>query len=304
MTAVDEAIAALATRQNGLVALSQLLASGIPRAAIGYRVRAGALKVVQVGVYQVGPVQDANSRERAALLACGAHAVLSHRTAAVPWKLLSPPKALLPVEVTSLGSRRRRRPGIIHHRTKAFEPGDVVELDRLPLTAPIRTIVDLASVLVPHELEQALARAEREGLLRRSDLEARVARLDRRRGAAVLRALLRDAVGPAFTRSVAEERLLALVRKSRIARPATNVRVADLEVDFFWPNERVVVEVDGFAYHGSNRSFERDRARDADLSAIGVQVVRVTWRQLMDESEAFPVRLAQTLAVRRGLGAT
>jgi very-short-patch-repair endonuclease len=57
-----------------------------------------------------------------------------------------------------------------------------------------------------------------------------------------------------------------------------------------------VVEVDGFAYHSSRRTFESDRRRDAQLAAAGLRVVRVTWRQINSEAEAMLVRLAKTLA--------
>jgi very-short-patch-repair endonuclease len=67
-------------------------------------------------------------------------------------------------------------------------------------------------------------------------------------------------------------------------------------VDFFWPTERLVVEIDGFAFHSSKPKFEKDRRRDAELAAAGLRVVRITWRQLVDEPEAVLVRLALTLA--------
>lgn len=101
---------------------------------------------------------------------------------------------------------------------------------------------------------------------------------------------------PALTRSEAEERFLALVRKARLPDPAANVTVGGYEVDFFWDFGGLVVEVDGFAFHSSARMFESDRRRDADLAAAGVRVMRVTWRQIVSEPEALLVRLAQALA--------
>jgi very-short-patch-repair endonuclease len=74
-----------------------------------------------------------------------------------------------------------------------------------------------------------------------------------------------------------------------------NVSIAGCEVDFFWPEERLVVEVDGYAFHSSPRMFEGDRRRDARLSALGLRVMRVTWRQVVNERESTLARLAQTL---------
>jgi very-short-patch-repair endonuclease len=63
-----------------------------------------------------------------------------------------------------------------------------------------------------------------------------------------------------------------------------------------WAPQRLVVEVDGFAYHGGRAAFERDRLRDAELQAAGYRVARVTWRQLVERPEALIARLAQALA--------
>jgi very-short-patch-repair endonuclease len=67
------------------------------------------------------------------------------------------------------------------------------------------------------------------------------------------------------------------------------------EVDFHWRSERLVLEVDGYAYHRSRAAFERDRQRDAELGAAGLRVLRVTWRHIVDEPEALLARLAQAL---------
>lgn len=79
-----------------------------------------------------------------------------------------------------------------------------------------------------------------------------------------------------------------------------NVVVSGYEVDFFWRAERFVVEIDGFAFHSSQRRFESDRRRDAVLAASGVRIIRVTWPQIVREPEALLVRLAQALARTSG----
>jgi very-short-patch-repair endonuclease len=66
-------------------------------------------------------------------------------------------------------------------------------------------------------------------------------------------------------------------------------------VGFLWRLQRLVVEVDGFAFHSSPGQFERDRRKDSRLAAAGLRAVRVTWRQLTSEPEAVLVRLAQAL---------
>jgi very-short-patch-repair endonuclease len=98
-----------------------------------------------------------------------------------------------------------------------------------------------------------------------------------------------------FTRSVAEERFLSLIRDSGLPQPLVNVRRHGYEIYFFWPEERVAVEVDGFAYHRTRGRFEGDRSRDAALRKAGITVIRVTWRQLERDATAVLVDVAQAL---------
>jgi very-short-patch-repair endonuclease len=118
-----------------------------------------------------------------------------------------------------------------------------------------------------------------------------------RRGLAPLRRVFDHLHGPTLTRSEAEERLLALVRAARLPPPELNVRVRGHEVDLLWREARLVVEVDGYAYHSGRAAFERDRLRDAELQAKGFTVMRVTWKQIVSEPEALLVRLALRIAL-------
>jgi very-short-patch-repair endonuclease len=159
----------------------------------------------------------------------------------------------------------------------------------------IRTILDVAPGMTPRQLERVLARAERSQLLNTDELRERVRVEGGRRGIRRIRALLRSTTPMAFTRSQAEERFLQLLRTAGIPEPECNVRVGRRELDFLWRDHRVAVEVDGFAFHASRHSFEGDRARDFDLGADGVEVRRVTWRQIDQEPFAVVRRLAATL---------
>ena len=110
-------------------------------------------------------------------------------------------------------------------------------------------------------------------------------------------AALRRAVPthPSLTRSEAERLFLELIRAARLPEPRTNQRVAGHEVDFLWPTQRLIVEVDGFAFHSTRAAFERDRIRDADLLKAGYRVIRITWRRLTAEPEAVIATLATAL---------
>jgi very-short-patch-repair endonuclease len=77
-----------------------------------------------------------------------------------------------------------------------------------------------------------------------------------------------------------------------------NVSLHGHESDFFWAEQKLVVEVDGYASHGTRPAFERDRRRDQDYAAAGIRVMRVTEAQLDLEPVALAVRIARALATR------
>jgi very-short-patch-repair endonuclease len=233
----------------------------------------------------------------AAVLACGPGAVISHRTAGRMWDL--PVGAERDeIEVTVVRSRAPIRDGIRARRTTGLNETDVRRLDGVPITSPARTVLDLAAILHPHLLERVVAEAQRRRLVDRRSIADQVLRNARRPGTPVLRGLLELDGDPAFTRSEAERRMLVLIRTAHLPSPLVNARLGRYEVDFLWLEGRLVVEVDGYAYHATRSAFERDRAKDAALQAAGYAVLRVTWRQLVQSPEAVIARLAATLATR------
>lgn len=312
---LEERVAVVAAGQHGVITRAQLLAAGFTGGAVRSRVRAGRLTVLHRGVYRVGPLEAPWAREMAAVLAGGAGAVVSHRSAAGLWGLLPEPEerrpgsraalvlrrpalpaARAPVDVTVAGANRGRRPGIRVHRVEELLPGDRATRDGIPVTAPARTLADLAAVVGAGELERAVAQAEREGLTDREALRAVLARRRARPGSPALRAVLGHPGGPAFTRSGAEAGFLALVRRAGLPAPRANVPLGPFEVDFLWSDVRLVVEVDGFRYHGTRAGFEADRRKEAWLAAAGFQVLRLSWRQIHQEAVPTAVQVGQALA--------
>lgn len=292
----DAVIMELAARQHGIVGRGQLLRAGVPSHAIDHRVGKGRLELVHRGVYRIGPLRSRYEREMAAVIACGETAVLSYRSAAGLWKLLPYRVGEDRVEVSVLRGHRVLGHGVRVHRISKLPRDERTSLRSMPVTVPMRTILDLAGSVGARELEQALAQAERRGLSDGDQLTLLLARHRRRSGTSMLRALLSHDADPAFTRSEAETQFLALTRKARLGTPDVNTRVRGIEVDFVWRAARLVVEVDGFEYHASSTAFEGDRRRDAVLAAAGFRVVRVTWRQLTREPEVVLVLLAEALA--------
>lgn len=144
--------------------------------------------------------------------------------------------------------------------------------------------------------------AEVLGLTDRLSLPDLLERYPRRRGTATLRALLReDATLRGVTRSELERRFVAMVDARGLPRPRLNVDIAVrgrfFKVDCLWHGQRLIVELDGRASHGTKRAFEKDRERDRILLTEGWRVTRITWRQLRDNPDGIVTDLRQLLAV-------
>ncbi|MGH2967132.1 MAG: type IV toxin-antitoxin system AbiEi family antitoxin domain-containing protein [Solirubrobacterales bacterium] len=305
----DRAIAELAAKQHGLVTRSQLASAGLGDHAIDNRLLSGRLHPVHRGIYLVGHTGALpHAPEMAAVLACGGGAVVSHRSAALTWALLPGQAAerRLPilagtgrwprVEITVPGRDPGLKPGIHIHRVRVLDRAEARSCNGIPTMSPARTLLDLASTASPQHLERATAEARRRHLASEDELRSLLARHRGRRGAGVLRQLLERDAPPALTRSVAEDRFLAVVRATPIPEPEVNVLIGRYEVDFLWRPQRLMVEVDGFEVHSSRTEFESDRLRDAELQASGFRVIRVTWQQLTRQPSAMLARLGEALA--------
>jgi very-short-patch-repair endonuclease len=299
---VDLLLAELASRQHGVVARWQLVASGVGRGAIDDRI-GHRLHSIHRGVYAVGyPVTGTESRWMAAVLAVGPDAVLSHRSAAQLWGLIS--RSSHRPEVTR-PTYFRSHPCICSHRS--LVPADErTVVDGIPVTTVPRTILDLTAVVPKRQVERALNEVEVQGLTGPLSIRDLLARYPRRRGSAVLCALLDDgAEGNGVTRNELEERLVALLDSQGLPRPRFNADVAVrgrfVSVDGLWRRERLIVELDGRAVHGTRKAFEADRERDRILMSDGWRVVRITWRQLRDEQSSIAGDLRNALVLGRGL---
>jgi Protein of unknown function (DUF559) len=168
--------------------------------------------------------------------------------------------------------------------------------DRIPVTSVARTLFDLSEVVDLRRLERAWEEADRLGLLRLREIELVCERGYGRHALRPIRRLLVEARAPTFTRSALEDRFAAFCRDRALPPPTANVTVLDREVDAYWPGPRLIVELDGFAYHGHRAAFERDRARDAALQAARYQVIRLTHRRLEREADIVAEELRKALA--------
>lgn len=292
MDPIDQSIARLAGRQRGYVTRGQLLHLGLGAGAIKYRVIKGSLIAVHTGVYAVGhEPAGLVDRAYAAVLACGPGAILSHGSAASLWGIY--PRWWTPFEVNV--STGKRRPGIRMHRA-IFTRDDVHRYLGIRVTSPARTIFDIA----PRLTDKALARAVNDLRIARrlklDHLAELVTRLPRHGGASRIRPLIEVPQGP--TRSELEDIFAAFAVRFDLPPFLINVRVAGYEVDVLFPEQRVIVELDGYEFHRTRRSFENDRERDAAMLAASFVTVRITWERLTQTPEKEAERLKAILAAR------
>lgn len=291
MQVVEREIAQIAARQDNVITREQLIGAGLGRGAIDHRLQMRRMRRMHQGVYLLGSAPPTpTARARAAALACGPGASVSHRSAAEMFGLL--PERDGPVNVTVIGRNPGPRPGIRLHRVLALPRQDVTVLHGLQVTSVARTIADLAATESTRECEGAFNEALYRRVVTTGAVAAILEREPTRRGAPVIRALLRD---PRLTRSDRERLLLELIDSAQLPRPLTNVRRHGYLLDAYWPAEGLVVEFDGWGAHGHRLAFESNRKRDQVLLAAGLRVMRVTDRHLEDEPVAVVVRIAQAL---------
>jgi very-short-patch-repair endonuclease len=296
----DRAIGAIAARQRTLVTRKQLVRLGVGRGAIDHALARGRLYIIHTGVYSLVPraALPPLARELAAVLACGEGAVLSHHSAAAVWGIRPPATGAVEVTVTT-GQAGRRRKGICVHRAKTLGPRDIRSHRGIPITSPARTLFDIAPSLGDREFERAFDEAlVARRLITRAAVRALLAANPRRPGSGRLRDLIEPGRNSSITKSEAENRMLALVRRARLPMPETDVKIGPWEVDFLWRRERVAVEVDGHDFHSSRAALERDHRKDADLQHRGLFVLRFSGREVKREPVAVLAAVVTALARR------
>jgi very-short-patch-repair endonuclease len=286
---LQERVAALAGRQYGVASRTQLLRMGLTAPAIDARVARGVLHVVHRGIYAVGhPAVAPDGLRLAAVLACGPGAALSHVSAAALLRIRETTSALHDVTARTRG----RRPGLRVHRA-ALDPRDAGTVRGIPVTAPARTLVDLADVLESQAVTRAFEEAIRLRLLTARDLEDALARHPGRRAHAVLRGELgRHLPGLRRTRSELERAFVRLVaRHAIVPAPRINAHVAGHEVDAYWPDHGLAVELDSLEFHRTRPAMRRDYDKALALTRAGLHVVRLDWEQVTAQAP----RTADTL---------
>ncbi len=281
---------ALARRQHGVIARRQLLALGYSRDAIEHRLRVGRLHPVRRGIYAVGRRDlSPHGQWRAALLSYGEEAFLSHRSAAalygigreLLWERGQSASTSL-IELSVRQPNARSHEGIRVHRRPSLPSHDLGTCGDVPVTSPVRTLLDLATLEPPNRLQRAVNEADKHDLIDPEALRRAIEGYPGEPGVRLLRKVLDK---DTFLLSDDELELLfhPLAREAGLPLPQTKVILNEFEVDFFWPDLGLVVETDGWRYHRTPAAQTRDALRFQLHTASGLTPIRFSHYQVKHE---------------------
>lgn len=207
-------------------------------------------------------------------------AAVSHRSAALHWDLTRDFDGPVDVIVLRTGGRATRT-GVRIHRSVSLAPVDVTIHRGVPVTRPTRTIADLRLALA----------ARHPGALPAWELRRAI------RQANVLGLPVNEEIRAERSRSDLEDDFREICKRHRLPEPQVNFRVGQYIVDFLWPGRRAIVETDSYLYHRGEVAFQDDRARDLYLKRRGYSVLRLSEKQVNEESDLVAEVLAEMLAV-------
>jgi very-short-patch-repair endonuclease len=273
--------------RHGLVTRHDLEGSGRSRGVWSRAVRRGELNPVADGVGLLAGRPVTPTIRIAAAVRSASGCLASHRSAAFlldVWRTGDRPVEVIRRrgrDITAIGTH------VMTHRP--VDRADVVDVPvhGIACTSPARTVVDFAAVRPRHVFDLIVnLRATQQLTLH--DLEMEVAARGRTAPgmAATRQALDRQLLQTTPPDSVLEARFAELCHGSGLPSMEHHAIVLGYEVDFLVIGHKVIIECDGFAYHGRDaRAFERDRRRDADLVAAGYVVIRVTWGMVCDRPD-------------------
>ncbi|MGH2791519.1 MAG: type IV toxin-antitoxin system AbiEi family antitoxin domain-containing protein [Actinomycetota bacterium] len=280
------ALGAIADEQFGLVRRDEIEALGLSSSGLARLVRSGLLERIRPGVYRLlGALPSRETEIMAALLWAHDAALASHRTGA---EINGIAGSFEEVEITT--TRSVRAPDLIVHRRAVWLPGDATIVDGIPVTSVERTIVDLASVASRRSVERSLDSAlllpgvTLETISRRLEATARQGR----NGTTKLRGLIAEReTERSPVESPLERDFLTLVRERQMPEPVAQYPVIVdgrivARLDFAYPELKLGIELDGYAFHSSREAFERDRRRLTMLGNEGWRILVFTRNQVND----------------------
>jgi very-short-patch-repair endonuclease len=278
-------VAEIAVNQHGLVTTRQLTGCDLHPRAIPRAVESGRLFRVHQTVYAVGrPPSNAYERVMAAALACGPTALVSHVWALWLYGLARLPNRPIDITVTD---KRDGPKGVRLHRCRSGLRTD--RQNGIPVTTPARTLIDCIPHLTAKHLRRATSDVQIDGLTSVDAIREELERTKGRRIEPLARLVAEDV--HEITRSALEDILLDLSRKRRWPKPRVNHTVLGYEVDFAYPQWRLVIEADSFTFHGTKIAFEDDHQKWLDLESGGQRVIPISYAQVVHDRRRTTARL-------------
>lgn len=233
----------------------------------------------------------------ATVLACGPEAVLSHRSAAALWGFGEEHADY--VEISVRRHCKVRRPGTRTHDRPGLWNRDIGSRLGIPVTTPVRTFLDLATVTGPKTVERAINEADKLGVIDADSLRRALEEYPGQPGICLLRHVL-DKHTFRLSDDELERLFRPLAADAGLPTPLTKYMVNDFEVDFFWPDFGLVVETDGWRYHRTPSAQTRDALRFQVHVANGLTPLRFSHWQVKYEPAHVKAILAKTAANLRG----
>lgn len=235
----------------------------------------------------------------AAHLWLGPASAVSHSSACALWEL--PGFQREGVEL-STSVNRRSLPPVVVHRVRQDFLAHTTTVASIPVTNAGRSIVDIAGLVGPDDLEAVVEDAIRRRLTSRKHLLWLMngRKTTAAQGFRVLRRLLSDNAEPS-TESRFETRLLQAIRQAGLPLPVRQYEITDgdrfiARVDFAYPWAKLAIEADGYRYHSGREAWEADLERRGDITALGWLVIHVTYRQMVGDMAKVAQRIRAALS--------
>ena len=296
-------LSAIASNQFGVVTRDDATRCGLTAGQLRRLVETGVLDRLAPRVFRFAAADRSWHQEViAAVFDGGPECHASHRTAAALHRYDGFEPDVVEV-VVPMRVFHRRKSVIVHH-TRDLPAVDRTRIGPIRVTSRARTLIDLGAVASADRVEEALDGAERDGKVRRRQLEQRynALRAPGRNGVGAMTQILGARADPgALPQSVLERRMLRLLRRARLAEPAVNhpVRLPDgrkYVLDFGYPDRLLAIEVDGHGTHATRRQRASDNARINALEDAGWSVRRFTFEQVTKEPEGVIAAVRTALA--------
>jgi hypothetical protein len=305
ITDSDALVGRVAALQHGNFTRSQAHSSGLSNRQLAHRVRAGRLRQSHPSVFTTGGAPSTFRQEQMAACLAIDGAVAGLEAAAILGGFEPSPSERIAVLVPH--GRTNRLTGVHVHRTCHLPSRHITVVDSIPTTTTVRTIIDLAGVYRRNRMVETLDWAL---TARRLDMPLLIDEFNEmarsgRRGAALLRPLILErADGLSVPASVLERRMMELIAGSDLPMPVLQWSPpwgGSLigRVDFAYPEERLVIEVDGRRWHTRVKDFSIDPRRDQLAIMSGWIVERFPWKQVDQRPDEVIDTIRESLGRRR-----